>query len=203
MTLFQIYFWVGSVLLAWALARILSGVIQHLATERRVLWAPETILATAFVVGVIAFVWLDLWVTRTIDRSDRLVGALQVVKLFALHFAGAFVMTPLQRGEGPVDTHAYYDRARRLTFIPLIVALLAFWSLRIVVGLPMGPIEWAAAVLLPTTCLALIFVRQRPANVALLAICLVVLSAEAVAYGVRLASPAASASAGPPRSPSG
>lgn len=191
MPLFQIDLWVGSALLGWGLARVLSSLTPHLAAGRRVLWAPETILATVFVVLVVVFAWLDLWVTRTLETTDRVAHLLQVVKLFALHLAAAFVLPPLERGEAPINLHGYYDRARRLTFIPLLVALLAFWGCRSVIGMVMSPLDWAVAVLLPPICLALIFVRQRRANVALLAAALAVLGVQAAAYGVSLGSPAA------------
>jgi hypothetical protein len=63
-------------------------------------------------------------------------------------------------------------------------------------GAAWSPMEWAAALLLPAIFLVLIFVRRRSANIALLAGGLSVLGVEVAAYGLSLASPAATSLAG-------
>ena len=168
MTLLRIYFWVASVLLGWALGRMLSSLTPHLLAGTRVRWALETVLAAAFVALTIAWVWLDHWQIRLWTDPGRIAPLLLVVKLFAVHLAAAFVLPPLQPGAATIELSDYYDRARRHTFIPLTVAFLAFWGFRLMAGAEFSPLDRIAALALPGLCLALVFVRRRSVSIALL-----------------------------------
>jgi hypothetical protein len=124
----------------------------------------------------------------------RLGSLLLVVKLFALHLAAAFVLPPLHPGAANVDLAGYYDRARRLTFLPLAVTYLAFEAFRGLAGIPFHPLELIGVLTLTVICLALACVRRRALNIIMLIATLVIMVGEVAAYALR--PPVASASAG-------
>ena len=180
MSLFDFTFGLNAVILGLALTHLATSLHGLVLAGRRVRWAPEPLLLTAIIFLVIVSVWLFHWNLREIKQTTIGLMLLGVLKLLLPFLAATFVLPSRLSDEGAIDLYAHYDRTRRFTFGALILGLLLFWIHGLVLAAtqPGRSLSWRTALasapwLYVSVYALLMFLRNRGANIALLAAVLV------------------------------
>jgi hypothetical protein len=182
MTLFELEFSLGAVVLGLALAHMATNLQRLILAGSRVRWAAEPILLAALIAVVIVTVWLGQWSQRQETSTSIGIILLRVLKLLLPYLAAAFVFPEQPPEHGDVSLFAHYDRTRPYTFGALILGLLLFWADRTIeIGVGQG-VTWRSAMwTVPWIYIGpyglLIFVRNRWVNTLVLAACLVLYAA--------------------------
>lgn len=175
MSLFELSFALSAVVLGMALTQIAGVIHKLLLAGRRVSWAVEPILLTLLVLLVIIVVWLGSWHFRNETSITFASTVLRVAMLMTLYFTAASCLPEPHGGNEKIDTLAYYDRTRLLSFGSIIVSYVLNnigavaadgWPAHITV---LTFVDW---LLYPTLYTLLIFIRIRWFNILVLSFAL-------------------------------
>lgn len=172
MSLFEFSFALSAVILGMALTHIAAVAHKLLLAGKRVSWAPEPVLLTLLVMLVIIGMWLGSWDARNETSIGVASTVVDVVILMALYFTAASCLPEPRDNAELIDTHAYYNRTRLLSFGSIIFSYLLFQANYFAID------DWnrqtitqnlANMVLIPVLYSTLIFIRARWFNIAILA----------------------------------
>ncbi|HWY51319.1 MAG TPA: hypothetical protein VNW72_07530 [Chthoniobacterales bacterium] len=183
MTLFELTFTLSALILGLALTHMASSLYRLVLAGRRVRWALEPLMQAALVLLIVVFVWLNEWNGRGVTTIIYGRVLLRSLNLLVLYIAAAVCLPEAREGAGEVNMHAYYDRARRLSFGALAIGLVFFnlynwtgeqsfhWRWQMLRGLTFLP-----------PYVVMMFVRWRWLNVSLLAAMLIYFSIITMGY---------------------
>ena len=175
MSLFELSFALSAVVMGMALTHIATVVHKLLLTGRRVSWAIEPILLTLLVLLIIIVVWLGSWSSRNETSITFASTVLRVAMLMTLFFTAASCLPESQGETEQIDTLAYYDRTRLLSFGSIIISYVLNqiggvsangWPAHITV---LTFVDW---LMYPTLYTLLIFIRARWVNIVVLSFAL-------------------------------
>ena len=175
MTLFELSFALSSVVLGMALTHIAATVHKLLLAGRQVSWAIEPILLTMLVLLVIIVVWMGSWYSRDETSITFASIVLRVAMLMTLYFTAASCLPEPEGGTVPIDTLAYYDRTRLLSFGSIIVSYVLNQIGSVTTdGWPahFTLLTFAYWLLYPALYTVLIFIRSRWVNIVVLSFAL-------------------------------
>lgn len=186
MSLFDFTFSLTAVILGLALTHMAATLHKLLLAGRRTKWAPEPILLALLVMMVTVVLWLTSWRDRGETSVAYWLIFLRVFALLILFFTAASCLPEAKVEADSIDTYAYYDRTRLLSFGSLIVSYLIWSGLNLVsygwaFNTPLSFLLW---LLFPTVYATLIFVRRRWLNIAGLSAAILVLGLSAVGFTI-------------------
>ena len=171
MSLFELSFALSAVVLGMALTQIAAVVHKLLLAGKRVSWAIEPILLTLLVLLIIIVVWLGSWNSRNETSITFASTLLRVAMLMTLFFTAASCLPEPREETDRIDTLAYYDRTRLLSFGSIIISYMLNqigdvaaqgWPAHITA---LTFVDW---LLYPALYTLLIFIRVRWFNIVVL-----------------------------------